>query len=271
MQKKVQYKIITIITIIFLINYFFISCSKNKDKKSNTTQKNQEQIKTNDTAKDTIAKVEEEIDPNILFQKAEQYYSTNETVLIPENNFLKAIKTYKKVIEVAPNSKLAPDAQYMIAKLTEEYIKYVNRKKRIEIENLAITNEEKSFDNILKYMLPFDEAIKEYLKMAELYPNNFHAPESLLRAAELYTEDYNNNKDFNKAIKLYELLIAKYPNSGYEDFAQYRIGDCYRYLKNYEKAIEEYQKVLDKYPDSQYILEAENKIERLKIQLKISK
>lgn len=276
MQKRVWYNsyyklnyiiIIMIFSLIFSVQF---GCKRKppvQKKEAESTSKAAANIPKNNNLNENGN--QEQLDENALFNKAAQYHSTNDEVFIPENNYINAIKTYKKVVQLNPKSPLAPRAQYMAAKLTEEYIKYINRKKRIEIENLAVRPEEKSFDNILKNMQPFDEAVNEYIKMAEMYPNNSNAPESLFRAAQLLTEDYNINKDYNKAINLYDILIKKFPNSGYEDYAQYRIGDCYRYLNNYDKAIEAYTKLIQKYPESQYIVEAENKIERLKLQLKL--
>jgi tetratricopeptide (TPR) repeat protein len=259
MQKKVLYKFIGLfLVILFIVS---VSCSK----------KESPPPKVQEIAEDTAVKAappsQPQANPSNLFSRAQQFHSGSDQVFLPETNYTNAIRTYKEVVQLAPNSSLAPRAQYMASKLTEEYIRFVNRRIRVEIETLAVTPEEKSFDNILKNMIPFDDAINEYIKLAEMYPNSFHAPESLFRAAQLLTEDYNINKDYERAIDLYKKLIENFSNSGFEDYAQYRIGDCYRYLNNIPQAIEAYDNLIQQYPNSQYLLEAENKKRRLSIQL----
>ncbi|MBC2712271.1 MAG: tol-pal system protein YbgF [Desulfosarcina sp.] len=53
---------------------------------------------------------------------------------------------------------------------------------------------------------------------------------------------------FEKAKKVFEQLIAAYPQSPHADNAQFWIGEIYYRDKWYEKAILEYQKVIEKYP-----------------------
>ena len=53
---------------------------------------------------------------------------------------------------------------------------------------------------------------------------------------------------YEDAMKGFEALIKKYPNSDRADNAQFWIGECYMGLKQYEKAILAYQEVIKKYP-----------------------
>ena len=53
---------------------------------------------------------------------------------------------------------------------------------------------------------------------------------------------------YEDAMKGFEALIEKYPNSDRSDNAQFWIGECYMGLKQYEKAILAYQEVIKKYP-----------------------
>lgn len=46
-------------------------------------------------------------------------------------------------------------------------------------------------------------------------------------------------------------FVARYPNSGYADNAQYWIGEINYVTRAFEQAIVEFQKVLDNYPNSQ--------------------
>jgi len=54
---------------------------------------------------------------------------------------------------------------------------------------------------------------------------------------------------YEDAMKGFEALIKKYPNSDRSDNAQFWIGECYMGLKQYEKAILAYQEVIKKYPE----------------------
>jgi tol-pal system protein YbgF len=54
--------------------------------------------------------------------------------------------------------------------------------------------------------------------------------------------------DFDKARKLFQELIQKYPKSETVDNAQFWIGESYYREKWYERAILEYQTVIEKYP-----------------------
>ena len=53
---------------------------------------------------------------------------------------------------------------------------------------------------------------------------------------------------YEDAMKGFEALIKKYPNSDRADNAQFWIGECYMGIKQYEKAILAYQEVIKKYP-----------------------
>ncbi len=54
---------------------------------------------------------------------------------------------------------------------------------------------------------------------------------------------------YEDAMKGFEALIKKYPNSDRSDNAQFWIAECYVNLKQYEKAILAYQEVIKKYPE----------------------
>lgn len=53
---------------------------------------------------------------------------------------------------------------------------------------------------------------------------------------------------YEDAMKGFQALIKKYPNSDRADNAQFWIGECYMGIKQYEKAILAYQEVIKKYP-----------------------
>ena len=53
---------------------------------------------------------------------------------------------------------------------------------------------------------------------------------------------------YEDAMRGFETLIKKYPDSDRADNAQFWIGECYMGIKQYEKAILAYQEVIKKYP-----------------------
>ncbi|MGD9032830.1 MAG: tol-pal system protein YbgF [Desulfobacteraceae bacterium] len=53
---------------------------------------------------------------------------------------------------------------------------------------------------------------------------------------------------YEDAMRGFETLIKKYPDSDRADNAQFWIGECYMGIKKYEKAILAYQEVIKKYP-----------------------
>lgn len=58
------------------------------------------------------------------------------------------------------------------------------------------------------------------------------------------------------AITAFETFIKKYPNSSFNDDAQFWIGECYYRLRQFRKAIKQYQKLIDNYPESKKLPEA---------------
>jgi tol-pal system protein YbgF len=79
-------------------------------------------------------------------------------------------------------------------------------------------------------------------------PVTIEAPRS--EELELYDTSMASFKEgkYEDAMKGFEALIKKYPNSDRSDNAQFWIGECYMGLKQYEKAILAYQEVIKKYP-----------------------
>lgn len=72
------------------------------------------------------------------------------------------------------------------------------------------------------------------------------SPEELFNLAQ----QAENEKNFEKAIDFYSMLLKKYPNNEHNYKAQFMIGFIYsEELKDYDKAREAMQKVVDNYPD----------------------
>lgn len=80
----------------------------------------------------------------------------------------------------------------------------------------------------------FDEAIAQYRKFAETYPDNEQAQEAIYRIA---LADLFNGK-FEEAIKGFNDYLAKYPNGDFRGDAKYRLAVCEYAAQQYPQVIE---------------------------------
>lgn len=71
--------------------------------------------------------------------------------------------------------------------------------------------------------------------------------------------NYYANRDYERAIQEYEIVLGMYPEAWGECAkAQFEIGQVYLYrLYDYEQALEAYQKVLSEYPECEITAEAQ--------------
>ncbi|MDI6786610.1 MAG: tetratricopeptide repeat protein, partial [bacterium] len=133
----------------------------------------------------------------------------------------KAWHIFKKIVRDSTNSKFADKAQY---KLGEYYA-----------------------DSTTVWDNDYKQAIREYKKIIEKYPDS-----ELCSNAQLKIGDcYRWLDDYHQAIKEYERVIEDYPATQETIIAQRSIGISYGALKDYEKAIDAYQKILNKFPKTQ--------------------
>jgi len=104
------------------------------------------------------------------------------------------------------------------------------------------------------------EAIKQFEKLLEQYPNPQYEGQFLLFIGSYY--EYLN--DHKKAIQTFSKVLDKYPKSPLASIAQCAIGIIYEEkLQNAEKAKEAYKSVLENYPVSPEAEEAEAGLKRL--------
>lgn len=77
------------------------------------------------------------------------------------------------------------------------------------------------------------------------------APEAAAEA-ELYQAGLNqiNNSAFLKAIGTFKKFMTKFPKSDYSANAQYWIAECYFAMRDFEQAIKEFEILKEKYPRS---------------------
>lgn len=159
-------------------------------------------------------------------QKSEQQLYAEAQTHLEEGNFNDAIKIYRKILKVYPESPNSYRALFLSGLLYSQNLKDDKKAK---------------------------ETFQEFL---EKYPNG----EKLL-----YNEaqSFSEKGDFSSAIKTYEEILRLYPESVNSCRAQFLIGFVYsENLKNYDKAKEIYEKVIEKYPecdladDAKFMLES---------------
>lgn len=66
----------------------------------------------------------------------------------------------------------------------------------------------------------YEEAIDNFKKIIEYYPQGENAPKATFMIGYIYA---NNTKDLDEAKKYYQLFIEKYPNNDLADDAQYEL------------------------------------------------
>ncbi len=92
-----------------------------------------------------------------------------------------------------------------------------------------------------------------YETVYDRYPESPSAAEALFQAGDLYTRLYrysNKTEDLDKAVSLYEKLVAEHKDHLLADDAQYRIGEIYYRMKNDpSQAYVEFLKVDVRFPE----------------------
>ncbi|MDD5449285.1 MAG: outer membrane protein assembly factor BamD [Candidatus Omnitrophica bacterium] len=144
-------------------------------------------------------------------------------------NYSKSISEFKKLIRAYPQSELAPDAQYYIGRSYEERLEYY-------------------------------AAFLAYQKVIDVYPRSELTEEILERQYKLGNLYFGGQKEkifgvavipaVDKALEIFEKVVANSPYGKYADLAQFKIGECYKKLGQYKEAAEAYGKLVNNYPKS---------------------
>ncbi|MBI5573640.1 MAG: tol-pal system protein YbgF [Elusimicrobia bacterium] len=169
-----------------------------------------------------------------------------------------------------------------------------NYKSAIEKFDAAISTATKKEKDFLKKaylyradsmseLLQLDDALKEYVRITEKFPNTnesirarlgiglvYYKKNSYEKAREYFlnfvkrfpdtkiTDDaqywvgmlHFKNKNFKKAAVSFTALVQNYPKSDYAADGWLRLGDSYFNLKKYKQARNSYRKIITKYPAS---------------------
>ncbi|MBI4335634.1 MAG: tetratricopeptide repeat protein [Candidatus Omnitrophica bacterium] len=141
----------------------------------------------------------------------------------------KAISEFKKLIKVYAQSELAPDAQYYIGRSYEERMEYY----------AAFLAYQKVIDVYPRSELT-DEILERQYRIGNLYFSG--QKERLFGVAILPAVD--------KALEIFDKVVANAPYGKYADLAQFKIGECYKKNAQFQEAAEAFGKLVSNYPKS---------------------
>ena len=164
----------------------------------------------------------------------------------------KAMRLYKKVFESKMNNAYIPDAGLGYGKALFDNRRYFDA---LSVLNFVIKNDVKKVyesSDLLRYTADANfelglskEARLNYIRLLNLFPGIEDPDMALSKAGDAYGME--NQED--KAIKLYELVREKYPDS--PGFINASIGIA-RYLKTDPEKIEIYEMIKNRFPENTY-------------------
>jgi len=154
-----------------------------------------------------------------------------------------SLLSYKKLLELTPQSSLIPQTLFRIAYLQYSEKSEAKKAKESFVQLITSYSENDAAGDAQFYLAElFDkelddkkEAIANYRLVVETYPKNKHSVEALKRVAEILEKD----DKYEEAIASYYQIVELYPDDPFAPGALMEIKDLYlRKLKNYDKAIE---------------------------------
>ena len=150
-------------------------------------------------------------------------------------DYARASREFLKLVQTFPRSELAPEAQYLVGVCYEMMDKQ-------------------------------GEAFNAYKKLVEIYPfssrfkeaieREFAIAENLFEGGRLRIVGLIKVPSIDKAIEIYEHILAHAPFGDYGAKAQFRLGECYRKQERFEEASRAFQKMVEQYPSSPLVEEA---------------
>jgi len=176
------------------------------------------------------------------FDKAMSYYN--------DQDYVKAIIEFEKLLNDFPNSIYADDAQYYMA-LSYKHLHYYNSA-ILEFKNFLSVYTNSAFADDAQFNIGdcyyaignYQQALIEYQKVIDDYPNSNLADE----AQYSMSHSYLKLELYSPAIASFQKVVTNYPASEFADDAQFYIGYCYIKLEDFVEAIIELEKVIENYP-----------------------
>ncbi|HQI39810.1 MAG: hypothetical protein B6D44_14155 [Ignavibacteriales bacterium UTCHB2] len=125
---------------------------------------------------------------------SDQEYFNKADNLLKEKKYTEAIKGFESLITEYPDSKIAPKSIMQIAALYEQHL----------IDGVS-------------YNESSNKAAEIYYSVYEKYPESDEAPLSLFQSGFIYDNELRN---FDKATRMYNLFLEKYPDHKYANIVQ---------------------------------------------------
>lgn len=108
-------------------------------------------------------------------------------------------------------------------------------------------------------LMPRAKAIKNYERIAALYPDGDFASEAMWA---LFLQNYNA-ENYKKALTIAQRHISKYENTKASPAMHFWLGKTYEQLFEADKARKIYKSTQEKFPDSYYAFRANNRLKAL--------
>ena len=168
---------------------------------------------------------------------AKTYFLLGEIYNEKLKDYQKSAEAYEGFLRVYPDDNLADDAQF---KIGESYRKLAS-KAEFEKDNWNASN----YSN---------QALQAYRKLVAYYPASEYTPKAELRIIESEVASFGGGyyQKYSLMLEKYQNFLVQYPNTEYNDWVYFKIGDAYRNLQNYSEAIANYQIVTTNYPNSDW-------------------
>lgn len=162
--------------------------------------------------------------PEEQFAWAESFFQSQE--------YERAINEHRKLIKNYPDSIYAPRSQHAIGACWEALGEY----------GQAVDEYQKVIDNY-----PTSHKVAEVVESQYQIGNLLFGEKIKSKFKKVFVES-----NYEKAAKVYQLVIKNAPYNPRAAEVQYRIGLCYLKHNNWPEAISEYEKVIENYPESQW-------------------
>jgi len=155
-----------------------------------------------------------------------------------QKDYKRAITIYNQVLRLT-KSALRGEAQYGIAECYEE---------------LAKESPPASAPPL------FDQAFQEYKKVFDQYPDSGRVGEAVAKMANYYYQQ----KDYNRAIDVFESVLRTHPDAKYLDVILFNYGRCLYRMEKKAEARRQFDQLLADFPESTLAPDAKKVAEALR-------
>ena len=152
-----------------------------------------------------------------------------------QRNYERAVKEFLRLVRAFPKSELAPEAQYLSG---------------ISYELTGRLGEATAAYKKLVEIYPFSARFKDGIEREFLIAESFYAGVKMKLIGPLKVPA------LDKAIEIYQHVVAQAPYGEYGARAQFRLGECFLRQQRFEEANRAFQKVVDDYPSSALLTQA---------------